>query len=611
MGSGANQIALIAPAVRAADPRLPPYLQWPDATGAMARLTYINREEDDKGRGGPVWKLEGSPAVIMLAYRLLGSIWQADGSSAKNSFTFPASLGAFEDLMLLMHRYPVEIRPTAREVFNDFYDQTVKSWLMANAADLIVPPSPDSHFKGTLRSYQEDGVRFMQANRRSMLADDMGLGKTVQAFAVMDRMDEWPAVIVAQPHMVTHWEKKTPLFMVAERAGVLAPQGALTFATLKGTRPDRTAPHKADIFILNYAVLSVWVNWLIARGVRTVILDECQEARHPGTQKHDALRRLCRSARNVWGLSGTPIYNRGPEIYNVMHTINRGSLGARKDFEAVWCDYDAMGKLIVKEPAALNQYLIDRRLMLRRRKTEVAKEIPPKHRVIEDITGDESKFNDLVREAVKLAREALHVANPFDRARMEAEAISQTRKATGIAKTPSVIAFLRALMEAGEPTLVFAHHHAVHDAICDALEEFSPVRITGEETKAVKAANQERFERGESNLCVIALRAASGLDGLQARARVVVFAELDWSPAVHKQGEDRAHRIGQTGSVLIYYLVANLGSDPMVMATLDVKESQFLGLMNDAAEDDAMRKVSDAAANQHKEQVLQMLRGRR
>ena len=106
----------------------------------------------------------------------------------------------------------------------------------------------------------------------------------------------------------------------------------------------------------------------------------------------------------------------------------------------------------------------------------------------------------------------------------------------------------------------------------------------------------------ERNLCVISLRAASGLN-LQ-RASCVVFGELDWSPAVHSQAEDRAHRMGQEDSILCYYLVAPQGSDRDMQDALGLKVSQFVQLMGDKTPDMLDAQQSARAARMHIERML-------
>ena len=91
------------------------------------------------------------------------------------------------------------------------------------------------------------------------------------------------------------------------------------------------------------------------------------------------------------------------------------------------------------------------------------------------------------------------------------------------------------------------------------------------------------FMEGRTNLLCISLRSASGLN-LQ-RASCVVFGELDWSPAVHSQAEDRAHRIGQQDSLLCYYLVSPRGSDSDMQDALGLKVSQFVSIMGDSRPD--------------------------
>lgn len=581
---------------------LPTVLTRPPQDGAVGTLSY-SEPEDPKSRAWPRWKIEGSAHAIIMARKLFGNDSATGGSV--HSISFPATLGSFDELLLLLHRFPLRMSGDAAAIFERMYRQMVAERHIA--ASVPADTAAGRYFRGRLLPFQTEGVAFLCAVRKGLLADDMGLGKTVQAFGFLDRTAAFPAAIVVQSHVQRHWEKKITEFMRVKEIGDVLSEG-LSVTSLNGAKRFDSTP-SADVYIVHYLVLHAWAEFLVARGVKTVVFDECQELRHPGTRKHEACTLLSRTADNVAGLSGTPIYNHGIEMHAVMNTLCRGSLGTRAAFERDWCSCVA-GKLVVADPAVLGEYLRDRRLMLRRRKDEVQLELPAKRRVIEPIAGEAGIFAEMVKKAAELALAAADISDPFDRARMEAEAIRETRRATALAKLPAVIAFLRGLMEADEPTLCFVHHHAVTDGILEALEEFKPVCITGRQDKTQKDDAVTSFARGDTNLCLISLRTATGIDGLQARARVVVFAELDWSPAIHRQAEDRAHRMGQRDSVLAYYLVTDLGTDPFVMMTLNLKASQFTGLMQDRTETDDDRRDAAEVAKQHMASVLQMLRGR-
>ena len=146
----------------------------------------------------------------------------------------------------------------------------------------------------------------------------------------------------------------------------------------------------------------------------------------------------------------------------------------------------------------------------------------------------------------------------------------------------------------GEKVLLMAHHHAVMDLYKRELKAFRPGFITGRETDRQKDEAAARFMEGRTDLLCVSLRSASGLN-LQ-RATCVVFGELDWSPAVHSQAEDRAHRIGQQDSLLCYYLVSPRGSDRDMQDALGLKVSQFVSLMGDepAPQEDAVLLQSQA-----------------
>ncbi|MFA6698261.1 MAG: hypothetical protein WCS08_07740, partial [Eubacteriales bacterium] len=88
----------------------------------------------------------------------------------------------------------------------------------------------------------------------------------------------------------------------------------------------------------------------------------------------------------------------------------------------------------------------------------------------------------------------------------------------------------------------------------------------------------------------------------------VVFGELDWSPAVHSQAEDRAHRIGQRDSLLCYYLVSSKGSDQDMQEALGLKVSQFVNMMGDSFESEEDRLLAQSAAQDHILRVINRLR---
>jgi hypothetical protein len=235
--------------------------------------------------------------------------------------------------------------------------------------------------------------------------------------------------------------------------------------------------------------------------------------------------------------------------------------------------------------------------MLRRTKADVLPELPAKRRVVQQIDADEGIYSaGMAQVAVKIRHlMALGAADGPARALLREQIAQDERQATGLSKAPSVCAFVRGRLEGGEKVLLFAHHHSVFDAYRRELSDYRPAFVTGLEDAHLKDLAVEHFMRGNTDLCCVSLRAAAGLN-LQ-RATCVVFGELVWSPAVHSQAEDRAHRIGQRDSVLCYYLVCSQGSDQDMQDALGLKVSQFRALMGEPLPPEDQEKTALAAAN--------------
>ena len=573
---------------------IPPYLM--DTDGAQVaseqhRRTYGTLSYNARRK---CWTVKGDPTVTELCKRL----FPGSDTGRRGEARFTAHKRIIGELNWLMLRYPLLVRSQDWErwqnALSEARDYVIKRELALRMPEKV-EPNPTA-FLGKLTDFQKEGLGFLLRSERCLLADEMGLGKTVQALAMLSQTGEYPAIVVAPPHLMRNWEKEIHRF-------VQKPDGEkLTVHVIKGLKPYSLP--KADIYLMHYLLLRGWKEYLPEAGIPTVIFDEVQELRHSGTEKYSAASLLAESANRVVGLSGTPIYNQGAEIWNVVNILDFHCLGDYESFTREWCY--GYGNRIVAKPDLLGERLRSDGLMLRRTKQEVLKELPPKRRLVMAVDSDEGTYRKLMQPVVEtLARMRQEEATASQRALWAMEVEQGERQATGVAKAPSVAQFVRALLEADEKVLLFAHHHQVMDIYKKELHSFSPAFITGRETPAMKERAVERFMTGRTNLCCISLRAASGLN-LQ-RASCVVFGELDWSPAVHSQAEDRAHRMGQTDSILCYYLVSASGSDQEMQDALGLKVSQFVGLMGDTPQSQADALMAAQEARQYIEKLVQRL----
>ena len=574
---------------------LPPYLLNADGAqdaDCQTQRTYGTLSYNARRK---CWTVKGDPMVTELCKRL----FPGSATARRGEARFTAHKRVIGDLNWLMLRYPLLIKPQDRQrwqnALSDAREHAVKREMARRLPDRV-QPNP-MVFKGTLTDFQQEGLGFLLRSERCLLADEMGLGKTVQALAWLTETNAYPCMIVAPPHLLSNWQREIHRF-------VTRPDGTpLQVHVVKGLKPYPLP--EADIYLMHYLLLRGWKEVLPDYAFPSVIFDEVQELRHAGTEKYSAASLLAESAERVAGLSGTPIYNQGAEIWNVINILDYHVLGDYESFTREWCY--GYGNRIVAKPDLLGEHLRHEGLMLRRTKQEVLSELPPKRRLVMTIDSDEGVYKKLMQPLKKtlLLLKNSGDATASQRALWEMEVERGERQATGIAKAPHVSQFIRALLEGGEKVLLFAHHHEVMDIYKRELKSYSPAFITGRETSAQKERAVERFMTGKTDLCCISLRAASGLN-LQ-RASCVVFGELDWSPAVHSQAEDRAHRMGQTDSILCYYLVTEGGSDQEMQDALGLKVSQFVGLMGDKPESGQDTFLSAQEARKHAERLVMRL----
>ena len=578
-----------APADDSDEALLPVYLRPPAGPSrpACGTLSYNKRSR--------CWVVRGDPSVTEMCKRL----FPGSEGSRRGEARFSNHRRMVSDLLWLMLRFPLEVRledlPRWQEAVTGAREHALREARAASLPQSMTPP--EGTFSGTLMPFQQEGLSFLMRHERTLLADEMGLGKTVQALAALAASHAFPALVIPPPHLCRNWQEETRRFLLVDG------QPARVHV-ISGLKPYPLP--EADVYIMQYLLLRGWKQILPQLGFRAVIFDEIQELRHAGTEKYSAASLLSDSADRVIGLSGTPIYNRGGEIWNVINILDFHFLGDWESFSREWCT--GYGRETVQKPDVLGAYLKREGMMFRRTKEQVLSQLPPKRRLVQELDWNDSVYASLMAGVLPdLQKWARGDALSPQQKRMLEESISlRARQATGAAKAPYVCAFVRALLEGGEKVLLFAHHHQVFDIYREELRNYHPKFITGRETMAQKAEAVDAFMNEKTPILCISLRSGSGLN-LQ-KATCVVFGELDWSPAVHSQAEDRAHRIGKEDSLLCYYLVSPAGSDAFMQETLGLKVSQFVALMGDKPKTQEQVLEEASFARRHVEMLARSLR---
>lgn len=581
---------------------LPLYLTEPQTDG-QTYGTLIH----DKGREG--WVIEAEPAVLEMAKRVFPGCRDFGAGRVR----FPDTKRAAGDLNWLMLRFPLVIRQPDR--FREARDKAIAHALRREKLQVLTPAKPPATFNGTLFPFQADGVSFLVANEKTLLADDMGLGKTIEAIAALATAHAFPCLLVVPNNVQLQWRRQAGTFLDLQTSGqqkfdiIPEDRGKRLAHLIKGRKPYDLPD--VPIYITHYGLIADWYKSLSEIGLKAIVFDEIQELRHTGTMKYTAASDLSLAVRYVWGLSGTPIYNYGDEIWSITNILDYHALGDRDSFTKEWCT--GYGEKVVAKPDLLGSYLRREGLMIRRTKAEVQSELPPKRRVVHLVDHDEHRYSAMITEAVRLARGYGDLKEWHEKGQTKRQIEGKARQATGEAKAPYVATFVQSLLEAGERVLLYAYHHRVHDILADDLREFSPVKISGHETQKEKDEAVEAFANGRTNLIQLSLRSTAGLDRLQGRGTCVVFAELDWSPAIHTQCEDRLHRLGVDASlesILCYYMVTDTGMDETMQEALGLKVGQFVGLMGDKGETEEDKALAAQAAERHLDRVIERLKER-
>lgn len=502
--------------------------------------------------GCEVWRMDDMPPHVVLRFK---DMFRAVPRGMTQPFELKRTQALDADLSWFMSRYPMRISEADRAAL----DGGVLKFEEARAelGRIFLPDFRPTAIEGfrdgkSLRDYQGAAVEVLRRRGSLLCGDEVGLGKTVVAAGGMMLPHALPAVVIVEPHVQQQWADKIAEFT------------HLSVHQIKTTKPYSLPA--VDVLLFRYSNVSGWVDVLRDMDIGLACWDEIQRLRKgTETQMGKASSVIADAARMRLGLTATPIYNYGQEIWHVLRFIDPDILGDYAEFFREWTNHwDGLGT-----------YLRDCHVFMRRTRSDVGRELPPVNRIVETIGYNQSeiqKIEDLARQlAVKT------VSGTFlERGQAGRELDVMVRHATGVAKAKQVAQFVRVLLEAGEPVLLAGWHRDVYDIWLSELADLNPTMYTGSETPAAKERAKQACLAGDVSLLILSLRSGAGLDGLQDFFSTVVFGELDWSPGIHHQVIGRLDRDRDESQkrVNAIFLVTDEGSDPPMMEVLGLKASQ-------------------------------------
>ena len=447
--------------------------------------------------------------------------------------------------------------------------------------------------------------KFDDGEEGVLIADEMGLGKTIQAIGTINALDLETVVVVCPSSLKQNWKRELEEWLVTPLSVNIYDEGPMT----------------ADVEIVNYALLSSRTDTLPEiineHGPELLILDESHYIKNRKAKRTKAARAI-ESPRRLF-LTGTPIKNRPIELWTQLQELTdefdfwsyaKTYCNAQKDRFG----WDMSGAQNLDEL----QERLRSSVMVRRQKADVLTDLPDKIRqivplaqnglkgLVEQEKSAYEKHEEEIAEAKRKVAEA-RVNDDEDeyeaaveklRSSQQAafEKMAEIRQELAIRKTDYVIEHVENIVESQGKVVLFAHHKQAIEKIADHFGDRA-VSLTGDTPQDERQRVVDRFQDDPEVEVFIGSIHAAGTGLTLTAASNVVFAEIDWTPSVNRQCEDRCHRIGQDDTVQVQYLVIDDSLEAKIARTNVRKQRNIDKAMNEDYDDGFYNMETDASTS--------------
>jgi superfamily II DNA or RNA helicase len=454
-----------------------------------------------------------------------------------------------------------------------------------------LPATEVPHLNGArLRPYQVQGFRWLALLYRcrlgGILADDMGLGKTLQTLALIAHAQaEAPFLVVAPTSVVDNWVKEAAAFTPDLEVRVIAE------STKKRGTPLAEVADGADVIVMSYAMLRLEEDPISRIDWAGLILDEAQFVKNSQALTHQAAKSVRAPFRLA--LTGTPLENSLRDLWSLLAITAPGLFPSPHRFDEEYVRPIESGE----NPGRMQR--LQRRIrpfMMRRTKDLVAADLPEKQEQVITVELNAAHRRLYDRVLQKERKKILgFIDSDYDRQRFIVfRSLTLLRM---LALDPSIVdaehadvpsSKLAALMDRlddviaeGHRSIVFSQFTSFLDQVAADLDRRGVPHVVLDGSTRNRGTVVEAFRSGQAPVFLISLK-AGGFGLNLTEADYVFLMDPWWNPAAENQAIDRAHRIGQTKSVMVYRYVAEGTIEQKVLALQRRKAELFDSLMSEA-----------------------------
>ena len=437
----------------------------------------------------------------------------------------------------------------------------------------------------TLRPYQLQGVSYLnflwEYNFGGILADEMGLGKTIQTLSFLQHLREngttGPNLIVVPTSVLPNWEREAQKFVPhMKRLLIYGARRENMFKQIED----------ADLVITTYALLRRDLEELLNFEFTTVILDEAQNIKNPNTITARSVRKL--NSRFRLCLSGTPIENPLLHLWSLFEFLMPGFLGSQNAFQKGFVkpikdgDQDSLNYL----QARVKPFI------LRRTKSEVAKDLPPKVENVYYSALLEEQHDLYAALAKKLKEQVMRTVDEKGIGKSQMSILDALLKLRQICCHPRLLKLDMPGVTTNVPSGKF---EAFKDLTTSIIEDDHKVLVFSQFVQMLHimrswlqmnkipfcyldGSSKDRFEQVDTfnntpEIPIFLISLKAGGTGLNlTSADYVIHYDPWWNPAVEDQATDRTHRIGQTRQVFAYKMISENTVEEKILKLQEMKK---------------------------------------